>query len=75
MSGAGRVSDYNATGGPNSSAEDELRLAELVSWGRVWQLRKYEENMIYSHSITLTEYLSPTDGKALKWKYTARYSR
>ena len=32
----GRVSDYNATGSPNSSAE-ALRLAELVSWGRVWQ--------------------------------------
>ena len=32
---AGRVGEYNATGGPNSSAEAELRLAELVSWVNV----------------------------------------
>ena len=33
----GRVSENNATGGPNSSADTELIWVELVSWGRVWQ--------------------------------------
>ena len=33
----GQMPDYNATGGPQLTAEAEFRSLELVSWGQVWQ--------------------------------------
>ena len=33
----GRVPNYNATSGPQLTAEAEFRSVELVSWGQVWQ--------------------------------------
>ena len=33
----GRVPNYNATSGPQLTAEAEFESVELVSWGQVWQ--------------------------------------
>ena len=33
----GRVPNYNATSGPQLTAEAEFKSVELVSWGQVWQ--------------------------------------
>ena len=32
-----RVPNYNATSGPQLTAEAEFESVELVSWGQVWQ--------------------------------------
>ena len=34
----GRIPNYNATSGPQLTAEAEFKSVELVSWGQVWQL-------------------------------------
>ena len=34
---SGRVPNYNATSGPQLTAEAEFESVELVSWGQVWQ--------------------------------------
>ena len=33
----GRVPDYNATSGPQLTAEADISSVRLVSWGQVWQ--------------------------------------
>ena len=33
----GRVADYNATSGPQLTAEADISSVRLVSWGQVWQ--------------------------------------
>ena len=43
----GLVPNYNATSGPQLTAEAEFESVELVSWGQVWQLPT---------SLTVTEF-------------------
>ena len=35
----GWLPNYNATSGPQLTAEAEFESVELVSWGQVWQLQ------------------------------------
>ena len=43
----GRVPNYNATSGPQLTAEAEFESVELVSWGQVWQYHDIkQENQI-----------------------------